>query len=225
VEAKTTLIMAGLRGMNGEFDEARAMHGESVAALAELGLRVSVATARQISGMVELLADAPDKAVTEYRAGYEELCQMEQWGFVPAAAAFLARALLASDPDANIESLIAAIERAERDDLLAHADAQLLRGRLLARAGEERDAGVTEVEAAVAAYSATDEVKTVADVLSDAAEVLAQAGHAPRARERLEEARRLYAVKGVRPAHARCEARLEQLSGFSTDGPPPALRL
>jgi tetratricopeptide (TPR) repeat protein len=208
VQAKTRLILAGMHGMAGDTDLARELFAEGSEAIEELGLLVSLATGRQISGMVELLAGEPDAAERELRAGFDSLREMGQLGFAVGGAVFLARALIELDRPDEVERLAAFVERsAPADDDVAQAHRELLLARVAAIRGEA-GGSVQPCREAAEALDRTDDLRTRGDARVDLAAVLSSAGDDNASRAELEEAARLYELKGVAPSLARVRATL-----------------
>ena len=202
VEGKTSLILAGLYAYQGRFDEARATFERSREIVEDLGLSLTLASGTQVSGMIEMLAGDPAAAEAEFRRGYDALVAMGQKGYLPAAAAFLAGALLELQRFDEAASLAAELARsAAADDEGAQGDHARLAARLAIASGDH-DVAVEWATAAVGAYAGTDELRSHADALSDLAAALAAAGRTAEAREAAESARRLYALKGVVPSVA-----------------------
>jgi class 3 adenylate cyclase/tetratricopeptide (TPR) repeat protein len=85
--------MAALRAMQGEFDEARKLWSEARAVYEELGLRARRAGRSLIAAEIELLAGAPDEAVSILRWGCETLEELGVLSLRSTTAAFLADAL------------------------------------------------------------------------------------------------------------------------------------
>jgi len=103
LEASITGTLAGLRAMQGNFDEARRLQADARRMYEELGQRFRVAVRSLIAADIELLAGQPAKAATILRWASEALREM---GARPATAtidAFLADAL--ADAGAKDEAL------------------------------------------------------------------------------------------------------------------------
>ena len=212
VEGKTLLILAGLYAFQGRFDEARRTFARSRQIVEELGLSLTLASGTQVSGMIEMLAGDPVAAEAEFRRGYDALVAMGQKGFLPAAAAFLASALLAQQRYEDAAGIAAELHAtAAEDDDAAQGDYARIASRLAAANGDA-GAAVQFAEAAVAAYAGTDEIKSHADALHDLAEALVAAGDVDRARSAADQARRLYEMKGIIPS-ARAVAALLAADG------------
>jgi class 3 adenylate cyclase/tetratricopeptide (TPR) repeat protein len=211
VQGKTRMILAGLYALRGRFDDARRAFAESRRAAEDLGLSLTLASGTQVSGMIEILAGDPVAAEAEFRRGYDALVDMGQKGFLPAAAAFLAGALLDQGRYEEAEALAATLlQSAAPDDVAARGDHDRIASRLAAARGDHATA-VALAESAVQAYAGTDELKTHADALRDLATALAAAGDRDRAVATGESARRLYQHKGITPSVDAVEQLLRSL--------------
>ena len=202
VEAKTAASMAGLVAMRGDFATARELIAQSSRMLAELGLGFSVAVNRQMSGMIELLAEDYAAAEEEFRRGFDALKELGDKGYLPSFAAFLGEALYEQGrlEDADrftkmSEELFAA------DDATQKADWGPVRSKLMARAGDHAGAEALAREV-VAIAAGTDEIFDHADALMDLADVLRIIGKAEEAAATAQEALALLEKKGVVPAIA-----------------------
>jgi tetratricopeptide (TPR) repeat protein len=205
LEAKVKLILAGLYGMQGQFADARGVFAEGASVLEELGLNVSLATGRQISGMVEALAGDPIAAERELRLGLEALRDMQQDGFAVGAAVFLVRALLDQEKLGEAEELLEfASTAASPEDAIAVAHCRLLRDRLQAARGDAETA-IEDAVSAIEELEAMDDLRTRADSLIDLSMVQRAVGREHGAIESIRLACELYLRKGVIPAAERWE--------------------
>jgi class 3 adenylate cyclase/tetratricopeptide (TPR) repeat protein len=93
VEASLTGALAGLRAMQGEFDEAHRLRDVSRALSEELGHRFRIAVRSLIAAEIELLSGDPAEAVSILRWGHDQLSDMGVQSVIPAISAFLADAL------------------------------------------------------------------------------------------------------------------------------------
>ena len=211
VEAKTVTILAGLRGMRGNFDEARELFQRGQSIQTELGQNLSLAAGPQVSGMIEMLAGDPEAAERELRRGYRSLEEMGDKGFLVTTAAFLARSLYEQGRYDEAEAFTRTSEDlAPSEDLTARGDWVSTRAKILARKGEFEEAEKLAREA-LAIFKEEAEVRDRADALMDLAEVLDAAGRTEDARPHLEEAMRLYETKGIIPSLERARSRLKEL--------------
>jgi DNA-binding SARP family transcriptional activator len=196
VKASALRALAGLRAMEGSFDEARRAAAECKAILDDLGLSVTAASATETYAIVELLAGEPAAAERELRRGYEILERMGETIVTPVLAALLARALyeLGQDEDA-LRATELSEQAAAPDDLSAHVQWRTARAQILARAGSLDEAEAFAREA-VALAEQTDFLVVHADALAALAEVLRLGGRPAEADPVLGDALRLYERKG-----------------------------
>jgi DNA-binding SARP family transcriptional activator len=73
VVASALRALAGLRAMQGSFDEARALMARCREIVTDLGLRVTLASASETQALIELLAGDPVAAARQLLVGYESL--------------------------------------------------------------------------------------------------------------------------------------------------------
>jgi class 3 adenylate cyclase/tetratricopeptide (TPR) repeat protein len=93
LRASVTGSLAGLRAMQGRFDEARRLQEEAREIWQELGQRFRIAVRSQIAADIETLADRPHEATAVLRWAYNELSAMGAQSVIPPISAFLADAL------------------------------------------------------------------------------------------------------------------------------------
>ncbi|HEX7254519.1 MAG TPA: adenylate/guanylate cyclase domain-containing protein [Gaiellaceae bacterium] len=93
LRASVTGALAGLRAMQGDFDEARRLQEEARKIWQELGQRFRIAMRSLIAADIELLADRPQEATAVLRWAYNELSAMGAQSVIPPISAFLADAL------------------------------------------------------------------------------------------------------------------------------------
>ena len=204
--------IGGLLAMRGEFDEARRIHGEELAAWRQLGDRAHLASLQaHFMGPIELLAGNPDAAIELEREGLDVLLELGAVGFANTAAANLSLALLAGghlEEAGRLASL--AIDLGLDEDPAAVPVALGVLARIRASTG---DIGEAErlVRQGVAIMDRTDYLDRVADAHVDLGEVLIIAGRTEEAVQELEAALDLYRRKGHLVGVARTEARLAEL--------------
>ena len=85
--------LAGLRAMQGDFEEARRLQEEARQIWQELGQRFRIAMRSLMAADIELLADRPEEATAVLRWAYSELSEMGAQSVIPPISAFLADAL------------------------------------------------------------------------------------------------------------------------------------
>jgi class 3 adenylate cyclase/tetratricopeptide (TPR) repeat protein len=93
LRASVTSALAGLRAMQGDFDEARRLQEEAREIWQELGHRFRIAMRSLIAADIELLADRPRESTAVLRWAYEELSSMGAQSVLPPISGFLADAL------------------------------------------------------------------------------------------------------------------------------------
>ena len=86
-------VLAGLRAMQGDFDEARRLHEEAREIWQELGHRFRIAMRSLMAADIELLAGRPTEATRVLRWAHGELTAMGAQSVIPPISAFLADAL------------------------------------------------------------------------------------------------------------------------------------
>jgi class 3 adenylate cyclase/tetratricopeptide (TPR) repeat protein len=93
LRASITGSIAGLRAMQGEFEEARRLQEGARALHEELGQRYRIATRSLIAAEIEVLAGRPNEAIAIFRWALGELQEMGATSVMSTVAAFLADAL------------------------------------------------------------------------------------------------------------------------------------
>jgi tetratricopeptide (TPR) repeat protein len=209
-EALVLCSLAYLRGMRGDFPEARELYARAGHLLRDLGGVVLAASTSLASARVELLAGDPARAERELARDYEALAAMGERYFLPLIAAHLAQAVQAQGRDGEALELAAtAQELADEDDVESQALWRRVRGKALARAGR-LDEAEELVRESLAALAPTDAPVMQADALVDLAEVL-PAGARAEGQAALEEALDLYTRKGNTVSAARVRELLDRL--------------
>jgi tetratricopeptide (TPR) repeat protein len=210
-EGLVLCVLAHLRAMQGEFEEARELYTRARALLEELGVAVVAAWTSLESSAVEMLAGEPARAEERLRPDYETLTDMGEKYFLPLLTALLARSVLAQGrPDEAAEIAGTAGELAAEDDIEAQALWRGVRARILAAEGKTEEAERLAREA-VELMSKTDAPVKQGDALLDLAEVLVRSGQTRAAQVVLEESKKLYESKQSAVAGARADALLAEL--------------
>ncbi len=186
MEANIGISLAGLKGMRGDFEEARALAAAARRTYRELGLRLAVAGLTQVSGPLELLAGDLEAAEQELREGLEII---EPVGSVGYQAALLADVLLRRGAADEAERLASLAQTEAADDNIA---AQVVWRGVKARL----DADPRLAEEAVGVADLTDALNLRADALVNLAESLRLAGAPDQATDALQRAVQLYEQKG-----------------------------
>jgi class 3 adenylate cyclase/tetratricopeptide (TPR) repeat protein len=188
--------LAGLEAMRGNFAEARMLTERAKAILEELGQAFRLADLGQVSGWIELLAEAPAAAEDELRRSYEVFEEMGERGCLSTTAGFLSEAIYAQGRYQEAERLSHVTERcAARDDLVSHVLWRGTRAKLLARRGNLEPAESLAREA-VRLVAETDDLNLHADKLMDLAEVMRLAERSGEAAPFVSRALELYEAKG-----------------------------
>jgi class 3 adenylate cyclase/tetratricopeptide (TPR) repeat protein len=195
-EAGLATTLAGLRAMEGRFEDARKLYGDSIAVYEEFGLRFRRAVRCILGAQIEGLAGDLVAAEHELRVGYAMLEEMGERAVRSTVAGFLADVLALGEHDAEAERFIA-ITR----DTAAESDVvpQVLWRRASARTAARRGEHATAEElcrAAGALADATDFPDLRAGTLVALGDVLGGAGRPEDATAALEAARTLYEQKG-----------------------------
>jgi DNA-binding SARP family transcriptional activator len=216
MRASALRALAGLRALEGRFDEARGYLADSRAILEDLGLRVTAAAAAETAALVEVLAGDLVAAERELRAGYDRLEEMGRTSNLPILAGLLAQTLYMQGRDEEALRYSDTSERtAQSDDLFAQVQYKSARAKLLARLG--RAAEADELSAAAVALAATTDFLVVrADSLVDRAEVMLAAGRTGEAELAAAEALSFYERKGAVAAADRAERLLSVARERST---------
>jgi tetratricopeptide (TPR) repeat protein len=190
-------MLAVLEAMLGRFDEARQRWQRTKARLQEVGLSVTLAALQMYPAFTELLAGTPERAEAEVADGYVSLKRIGEQRRLATITALLARLLCAQQRWDEAELYTRLSEQAaSRDDIVSQALWRGTRGRVLARAGDER-AALELVDSACALVRETDFLMLQADMLLDRCEVLELLGRPSEAGDCLEQAASIYERKGV----------------------------
>ena len=196
VQSMIVCVLAQLRAMNGEFDEARKLYRNGRSLLHELGQGVGAAATGISLAYVELLAGDLAGAEREVRADYEFLSLKGETYFLSSMAAVLSRiARDAGRDDEALEFSRKAEEAATEDDVDAQVQWRSIRAPIIARAGDLAGAEAM-ARAALTMARASEAPILLADTLSDLATVLRLAGRHEEASGAIAEAVTLYFTKG-----------------------------
>ena len=212
IAAAAYRALAGLRAMEGNFDDARRLARQDRAILEDLGLKVAAGMAAEEYGLVEILAGDPGAAERELRAGYEALEEIGETSILANVAAMLAQVLYSQKRDDEALRFSEISEHATaRDDLVPQVQWRAVRAKLLARLGESDEGERLAREAVVLAEETPDFLLLRGDALLDLAEVLVAAGRPAAAVPAIEKALRLYERKGNVVSASAARARLTQI--------------
>jgi ATP/maltotriose-dependent transcriptional regulator MalT len=218
IRASALRALAGLRAMEGRFDEARGLLADSRAILEDIGLLVTAAAAAETAGLIELLAGEVQAAERELRTGYERLERMGGTSSLPMLAAMIAQTLyLQGRDDEALRFSDLSASSAAKDDPGAQVLWRSARAKVIARLGQLDEAEELSAEA-VRLAETTDFLVVRADALLDRSEVLRAAGREDEARQAGDEALALYEQKGAAAAADRARRLLSLERG--TPSPP-----
>jgi hypothetical protein len=211
--------MAGFRGMQGQFDEARALLARSRSILEELGATLDLMTMAFFTGPLELLAREPTAAVRELRLACDSLEERGEKGWLSTLSGMLAWGLC---DEGRLDEAATAASRAREvatsDDHDAHAFWRSAEARVLARRGKHEEAQLLAREA-VGRIDRTDELDNRALMRTALAEVLELAECRADAASVVEDALGLYEQKGNMVRASRSRAWLERFDSSSTSTP------
>ena len=197
IAAAAHRALAGLRAMEGSFDDARRLARQDRAILEDLGLKVAAGMAAEEYGLVEILAGDAAAAERELRAGYQALEEIGETSSLANLAAMLAQVLYSQKRDDEALRFSEISEQATaRDDLAPQVQWRAVRAKLLSRTGESEEGERLAREAVVLAEETPDFLLLRADALLDLAEVLVATGRHAAAVRPIEEALELYERKG-----------------------------
>jgi tetratricopeptide (TPR) repeat protein len=192
-------------------ERARELVARHRALVADIGLRVTAASASETYGLVEQLAGDDGAAEAEFRRGYDELESLGEKFLSAILAALLAHTLSAQGRNDEALRFGELSERAAgSDDLLAQVQWRTARAKALARTQRDGDAEAL-ARAAVDLLAATDFLVARGDALLDLAEVLRLGGRADDAVPLVTDAVRVYEEKGATVPATRARSVLEGL--------------
>jgi DNA-binding SARP family transcriptional activator len=208
IRASALRALAGLRAMEGRFDEARGLLADSRAILEDIGLTVTAAAAAETAGLIELLAGDLQAAERELRTGYDRLERMGGTSSLPMLAAMIAQTLyLQGRDDEALRYSELSARSAAKDDPGAQVLWRSAQAKVIARMGRLDAAEELSAEA-VALAETTDFLVVRADALADRAEVLFAADRAEEGEEASQQAFSLYEQKGAVAAEERARRHL-----------------
>ncbi|MGH3060464.1 MAG: AAA family ATPase [Gaiellaceae bacterium] len=200
-----------LEAMRGDFDRARELCSRGRLMLQDLGLNVVAASRSQDSCTVEMLAGDPAAAERDLRRDFDALTEMGEAYLLSTIAGELARAVYAQGRMEEADELSRIAEQfSAADDVTSQALWRSVRAKVVARRGAS-DPALELAAEAVGLLRSTDALVRQADALVDEAEVLGLLGQGAAARDRLDEAIRLFERKGNVVAAGRTRSALEVL--------------
>jgi class 3 adenylate cyclase/tetratricopeptide (TPR) repeat protein len=188
--------------------------------LLELGQRMQHARHSMHVGWISLLAERPERAEQELRAGAELLDAAGERAWLSTVAAVLAEVLFRLERDDEAEEWTQRSEQAASpEDALSQAMWRSTRAKVLARRGEAEQAVRLSAEAVEQARRG-DNLHLFGDCLSDRAEVLRLLERGDEARPFLEEALAAYTRKGIVPSIERTRTLLAEIPAESDSSSP-----
>jgi tetratricopeptide (TPR) repeat protein len=211
-EAGIGTTLAGLRAMEGRFDEARELYADTVAVYEDFGLRFRRAARAIFGAQIETFAGDLPTAEQELRTGYSMLEEMGETGVRSTLASLLADVLALQRNDVEAQRFVEITRAtAAESDVMP----QVLWRRALARTTARRG-DVVKAEGlareAVALADATDSLDLRAGTLVALGEVLAEAGRNDEAATSVDDARALYELKGNVAAVEAAETALSSMT-------------
>jgi len=202
LEAAVTGVLAGLRAMQCDFDQARSLRARSRELHEELGQRLRIVIVGAIlAAEIEELAGRPGEAVSILRWAYDTLDEMGATSATATIAAFLAFALCLDGSFEEAEEISRISEDAPESDVVTQVLWRAARARAIVH--RDRKTAETLAREALATARATDYPDLEARALLSVAEVVGASEEASGLRE---EARRLYEDKGNVAAVTRLSA-------------------
>jgi class 3 adenylate cyclase/tetratricopeptide (TPR) repeat protein len=195
-EGHLLAVLAGLYGMQGEFDHARSLAARSRSIFEELGLQMETARLGMDTSAIERLAGDLEGAARDLRSAYDALEAVGERFALSTIAGFLAQTLLEKG---DLEGASAYAERSREltteADIATQALWRYARGRILARQGAPEEAEAIVREALVLLES-TDAIVYQIEAHVALGEALIAAGRANEARDAYLSAQSLAEQKG-----------------------------
>ncbi len=196
LEVDVLRVEAQLEAMRERFDTARDRLERASELFDEAGLVYAGAGIAWHGAYVELLAGDPAEAERWLRPAWDVMERMGNWAHIATAAPLLADALLDQGKDDEASERIEAGERGcAPGDVDAEIGLRRARARLLARRGDLAGAERLAREA-VARGRRTDYIDLLARTTADLSEILRLTGRSADSAAAVEEAIRLYELKG-----------------------------
>jgi ATP/maltotriose-dependent transcriptional regulator MalT len=196
LEAAIARTLAGLKAMQGDFDEARSLWLRARGIYEELGLKFRAAAGALIAAEIELLAGNPADAVAILRDAYDTVDEMGLKSLGSTIAAFLADALCENEEDAEGERFSRISEElAASEDLVTQIVWRAARAKAFARRGKDGSAEELAGEALRMAEQ-TDFLVLQGNALVALAEVRAASGRTDEAATLRERASAVFVRKG-----------------------------
>ncbi len=206
------------RSWRGESDEARADIGQARFLLREFGDHLLEHASSMLEAEVELVGGDAAAVIAVAEAGWDALGRMNERGFRSTVGCYLAEGLYRQGRLDEAESVaIEAASLSSPDDFVSQAHARAVRAKVIAHAGDTRQAEKLAREA-VAIAGATDSDAQHAGALQALAEVLVACGRPHEAELLLDQAIVLYERKGATAYVDMARRQLAALSAPATEG-------
>jgi len=207
-QASITARLAGTLALQGDPPAARVLMEEVRKTFQDLGRELSVHATAFMSGPIEMLGGAPERAVAELRVACEGLQAMGDRAFASTLGALLAEASWRCDDQ---EGAAVAVEMSRRlagvGDVISQVRWRCVQAKLEAVRRNVEEAQALSSRAVQLVVS-TDELTSQGDVLVDAAEVQLLLGNRTAADVLLQDALSRYERKGAPQAAAIARERL-----------------
>ena len=213
----TTRALAHLEAMQGNFDTARELYGQSRASLEEFGWKLHAAESTMSAGSIEMLSGDATRAEDVLLRGFAELEEMGDKYYLSTIAGFLAEALYLQDRLEEAEHFTELGQQlAGVDDISSQVAWRTVRGKILARRGSI-DAAIELILEALDLIGNAEEPVTTASVYCDLADVLLLKGDVDGARRAFASALALFETKGDLVSAGRVRERLAALPAIPQD--------
>ena len=194
LHANVTAALAELKAMQTDFDEARTLCANARSSYQRLGLRLGLAGLMQVSGTIELLAGDAVAAESILRESHDLVVGIT--GFYGYHSLLLARALYVQNRYDEARILVdEAVSLSRTQEIESQVNWRLLKGPLVARAGDTREAEKILAKA-LTLVRETDALNLQARTHAAHAEVLQLAGRTDEAGEAARAAIELFERKG-----------------------------
>ncbi|HUR51650.1 MAG TPA: AAA family ATPase [Mycobacteriales bacterium] len=199
---------AGALALQGETEQARELIAEVRDTFRDLGRELSVLATAFMSGPIEMLAGAPERAAKELSDAVEGLQAMGDRAFASTLAALLAEACWRCDDQAGAAAAVALSRRLSGvGDVISQVRWRCVQAKLEA-VRRNSEVALELSSEAVNLVVSTDELASQGDVLADAAEVQLILGNTTAAGVLLRDALARYERKQAPQAAAVARARL-----------------
>jgi class 3 adenylate cyclase/tetratricopeptide (TPR) repeat protein len=224
--ARTTVALAYLEAMRGNFEVARACYRRGRALLEEFGYRFFAALISLDSALVEMLAGDLHAAERELRGDYQTLEQMGERNYISTTAGMLAEVLYRQGRYRESSELAGICrELASPDDVASQFLWRCVQAKLLARDRQYERSDATLAEA-LELIGGSDWVDWQGNGFMDLAEICALRGRTADAIEALGQASARFAAKGnvvsLRRANTLADELRRTLTGAAPDPARPA---